>query len=186
VWHNGIAAKVHAAGIRGKLLKWFKNYLAGRKQRVVNEGAASSLESITAGVSQGSILGPLLFLIYINDLVNDINCNVRLYADDTTLYPDYENPIRGSQKLQEDLMKIERWAEAWLIQFNPAKSESLIFSRKRNIVSPNITMGNQIIKEVTAHKHLGITLQQNGKWSQQIQEAVTRAKKRVDLLRGLM
>jgi hypothetical protein len=186
VWHKGIIAKLHRSGIRGKLLNWFKGYLSGRKQKVVHEGSASTQESIEAGVPQGSILGPLLFLIYINDLVDDLNCNVRMYADDTTLYLDYVNPVTGAQQLEDDLRKIERWAETWLVQFNPTKSESLLFSRKRNKVTPNITMGNKVIEEVTSHCHLGITLQRNGKWSQQIQKTVTKAKKRVDILRSLM
>ena len=85
VWHNGLLVKLQANGIKGRLLKWFQDYLSNRQQRVVCEGSQSELKPITAGVPQGSILGPLLFLIYINDLPQNISSKVRIFADDTTL-----------------------------------------------------------------------------------------------------
>ena len=83
VWHRGLIHKLKAAGATGA---WFKNCLADRKQRVVLPGAVSEWEYIQAGVPQGSILGSLLFLLYINDIVNDIGSNIRLFVDDTSLY----------------------------------------------------------------------------------------------------
>ena len=75
--------KLHSVGISGHLLKWFEHYLSDRQQRVVINGKTSSY--LNAGVPQGSILGPLLFLVYINDIVSELNCNIRLFADDTSL-----------------------------------------------------------------------------------------------------
>ena len=86
VWHRGLIAKLHHYGICGSLLEWFKSYLANRLQRVVLPGGKSEWKEIKAGVPQGSILGPLLFNIYINDIVCDIQSSIRLFADDTTLY----------------------------------------------------------------------------------------------------
>ena len=86
VWHEGLLLKLEAAGIRGSLLSWFRSYLSDRKQRVVLPGAESKWNEIRAGVPQGSILGPLLFLLFINDIVKDIGCNIRLFADDTRLF----------------------------------------------------------------------------------------------------
>ena len=86
VWHTGLLYKLNRAGISGPLLSWFTNYLNNRKQRVVLPGTSSSWKPIKAGVPQGSILGPLLFLIYINDIVEDIHCSIRLFADDTSLF----------------------------------------------------------------------------------------------------
>ena len=83
VWHDGLLFKLSSIGISGRLLYWFRNYLADRKQRVVINGCTSEFKLVEAGVPQGSILGPLLFLIYINDIVRELNCNVRLFADDT-------------------------------------------------------------------------------------------------------
>ena len=84
VWHRGLIHKLKAAGVTGEVLAWFTNNLADRKQRVVIPGTTSDSVYIQAGVPQGSILGPLLFLLYINDIVNDIGANIRLFADDTS------------------------------------------------------------------------------------------------------
>ena len=84
VWHKGLLYKLKLKGIDETLLQWLASYLSNRKQRVVIPGACSEWVAITAGVPQGSILGPLLFLIYINDIVEDIHSNIRLFADDTS------------------------------------------------------------------------------------------------------
>ena len=93
VWHAGLLAKLHAAGVTGKFHAWFADYLSDRKQRVVLPVAVSDWTYIRAGVPQGSILGPLLFLLYINDIVNDIGSNIRLFADDTSLFIIVDDPV---------------------------------------------------------------------------------------------
>ena len=123
VWHKGLLFKLKSAGVTGSLLTWFSDYLNDRKQRVVLPGASSSLTSVKAGVPQGSILGPLLFLLYINDIVEDINSSIRLFADDTSLYIIVDNPFQAAEQLNSDLQKIHRWAAKWLVTFNPGKSE---------------------------------------------------------------
>ena len=85
VWHDGLIFKLKQLGIEGELLAWIENYLTDRKQRVVINGQFSEWVRITAGVPQGSILGPLLFLIYFNDIVLNINSEIALYADDGNL-----------------------------------------------------------------------------------------------------
>ena len=99
VWHTGLLYKPRAAGVTGNVLQWFKNYLSDRKQRVVLPGISSAWNFIKAGVPQGSILGPLLFLVYINDIVTDIGSNIRLFADDTSLYIVVDNPLLAAEKL---------------------------------------------------------------------------------------
>jgi len=86
VWHRGLFHKLSSLGISGHLLNWFKSYLSDRKQRVVVSNSSSPWSEISADVPQGSILGPLLFLIYINDIVTDIQASIRLFTDDTSLY----------------------------------------------------------------------------------------------------
>ena len=83
--------KLKAAGITGKLLRWFEAYMSDRKQRVVVNGVESPLRNIDAGVPQGSILGPLLFILYMNDLVSSLDLEIKLYADDATLYVQYKD-----------------------------------------------------------------------------------------------
>ena len=86
VWHKDLLFKLKSVGIGGSLLNWFTDYLDNRVQRVVLPGISSSWASVNPGVPQGSILGPLFFLVYINDIVEDINSTIRLFADDTSLY----------------------------------------------------------------------------------------------------
>ena len=126
----GLLCKLEAVGISGSLLSWFSSYLSNRRQRVTLAGAYSDWKYIKAGVPQGSILDPLLFLLYINDIVNDIGSHIRLFADDTSLYIVVENPDDAAELLNADLRKITTWAEQWLVTFNPPKTESMLISRK--------------------------------------------------------
>ena len=126
VWHKGLLLKLKAAGLTGKVLAWFKSYLSDRKQRVILPGVTSDWAYICAGVPQGSILGPLLFLLFINDIVLDIGSNIRLFADDTSLYIIVDNPITAANCLNIDLERISKWAATWLVAFNPTKTESLL------------------------------------------------------------
>ena len=110
-----------------------------------------------AGVPQGSILGSLLFLVYINDIVENIHSTIRLFADDTSLYIIVDDPLRAANQINSDLAKIHLWATKWLVSFNPTKSESIIFSRKQTKpYRPPIEMNQQQISEVNYHKHLGL------------------------------
>ena len=106
VWHAGLIHKLQKIGIRGPLLKWFKSYLSDRKQKVTIGGCSSRLLNIRVGVPQGSILDPLLFLIFINDIVDEIQCNIRLFADDTSLYIVVEDAYEAAIKLNTDTEKI--------------------------------------------------------------------------------
>ena len=117
-------------GCSENVTKWFSSYLTGRKQRVVFNGQASDWTPVQAGVHQGSILGPLLFLSYINDIVKDIGCSIRLFADDTSLNIIVESSQIAANFINIDLSSINNWAADWLVGFNMKKSFSMIFSRK--------------------------------------------------------
>ena len=107
VWHKGLISKLENIGIKNDLLKWFSDYLSQRQQRVVINGSSSCWNNIMAGVPQESVLGPLLFLIYINDLSDVVQSEIRLFADDTTLYVYVDNSHDSANQLNEDLNKIE-------------------------------------------------------------------------------
>ena len=130
VWHKGLLFKLRRMDISGHLLDWFGCYLNNRTQRVALEGSYSQYKILNAGVPQGSILGPLLFLIYINDIVEEIGSNIRLFADDTSLYLIVDDPDTTADLMNADLDKIHSWSQSWLVTFNPNKTEELIKSRK--------------------------------------------------------
>ena len=109
IWHEGLLLKLNQNGISGNLLKLLRDFLSCRKQRVVLNDQHSSWDNVTAGVPQGSVLEPLLFLIYINDLSNNISSNCKLFADDTSL--------------SQDLKAITNWAFQWKMIFNPDLSK---------------------------------------------------------------
>ena len=149
-------------------------------------GASSNWATITAGVPQGSILGPLLFLIYINDIVIDINSYIRLFADDTTLYIIVDTPAQAAFTLNQDLVKISSWADKWLVSFNPKKTESLLLTRKINRqMHPSVSMNNQIIMDVDNHKHLGIVFQSNCLWHEHLNMITSKAWQRINIMRKL-
>ena len=186
VWHKGLIFKLEKAGIQGKLLKWFHNYLCDRKQRVVIRGATSGSMGTSAGVPQGSILGPLLFLIFINDIVTDIDCPINLFADDTSLYVIVNDPIDSAVKLQSDINKIDSWASKWIVNFNPSKSETLLMTRKRNEVDhPDLNMSGIKINPVMNHKHLGLVFSNDASWHDHICIVKEKAWSRINILRAL-
>lgn len=186
VWHSGLIYKLQAAGVTGEVLAWLKNYLKDRKHRVVLPSATSGWKYIQAGVPQGSILGPLLFLLYINDIVTDIDSNIRLFADDTSLFIIVENPTTAANCLNSDLSKISQWASSWLVSFNPTKTESLRFSRKLNqLHHPPLYMQNHEITEVKFHKHLGVYFSDDCSWHHHINYVKEKAWDRINVMRKL-
>ena len=134
VWHEGLVFKLERNGISGSLLKLFQNYLNDRNQRVVLNGSFSEFFSIESGVPQGSILGPLLFLIYINDLEKNIKSNIIFFADDTMLFSIVEDPLICASDLYHDLDVINKWAYQWKLEFNPdplKQATEVLFSCKK-------------------------------------------------------
>ena len=185
VWHDGLIFKLQTIGISGTLLTWFKSYLSGRKQRVVIEGKFSPWGSIGAGVPQGSVLGPLLFLIYINDITENTKSNIKLFADDTTLYVSFENIEEATAQLDDDLSTIRDWANQWIVSFNPTKTKSLLVTLKRNLVPPPLHFDGQRLDEVKCHKHLGIHLNSTLTWKDHITYIAENTNKKLNILSSL-
>ena len=187
VWHDGIIFKLESMGVKGPLLCWFRDYLTNRYQRVVIEGKESSWGMIKAGVPQGSVLGPLLFLVYINDITSVVQSNIRLFADDTTIFVEIEDPDIAAEVLNKDLNAISCWAKQWIVTFSPPKTESMLITlKKSDNVHPPLFLDNTEIKEVSEHKHLGVTLSSSLKWDAHIATITSKAGKRLDVLSHLM
>ena len=185
VWHKGLLFKLESVGIKHQLLQWFRDYLDNRKQRVIINGKHSSWANVTAGVPQGSVLGPLLFLIYINDITTNISCKTTLYADDTSISKHVTDPITSNNELQHDLTTIETWADKWKINFNPVKSEALLITRGLNRADSMFIFQNHIVNNVNEHTHLGLTWNKDGTWKNHLSNIINKAVKRVDMMRAL-
>ena len=139
---------------------------------------------INAGVPQGSILGPLLFILFINDIVEEIQAEVRLFADDTSIFLIVDNPVLSTERLNSDLDAVHNWAQNWLVMFNPEQNKAMTISRKVNKpIHPVLQMNSVPIQEVVNHKHLGITISNNGSWHDHIHSIVDKAYRRLNILR---
>ena len=162
VWHDGLIFKLKQNGISGSLLKLFRNYLYNRKKRVVLNGSVSTFFQIESGVPQGSVLGPLLFLIYINDLEKNIISNVKFFADDTMIFSIVHDPIISATNLNHDLNLVNKWAYQWKMSFNPDPTKQaveVLFSHKiKEVYHPPLYFNGSAVIRVDSHKHLGLIL----------------------------
>ena len=114
-----------------------------------------------------------------------VDVNIRMYADDTCIYASGKNETEIADKLNNALSNINNWANRWLVTFNPNKTESVCFSRKRSNNKPPLLMNNTLIKDVKEHKHLGVVLQSNAKWKTQVESIITKCQKRLNILSSL-
>jgi len=152
-------------------LSWFEHYLTCCSQWVVLAGQSSEYLQTNAGVPQGSVLGPLLFLIFINDIENEIKSDMTLFADDCSLIKPYYDLNVANICLNSDLVKIGNWAERWMVNFNFAKTVFINFSNKINKSSLQLVFNNPVV-EVFEHKHLGLTFSSDMKWSKHMHISV--------------
>ena len=189
VWHEGLLHKLVQNGIDGHILEFFKSYLSNRKQRVVLNGHCSDWAPILSGVPQGSVLGPLLFLIYINDLECGIKSQIKFFADDTSLYSVVTDPAKSAAELNSDLETINQWAKQWKMSFNPdptKPAEEILFSQKRSSpVHPPIFFNGVEVKRVTEHKHLGLILDPKLNFVAHINEKSAKARKGIGMIKLL-
>ena len=189
VWHDGLVYKLEKNGVTGRLLVLLKNYLNNREQRVVLNGKSSDWGKINSGVPQGSVLGPLLFLIYINDLENGIKSSIKFFADDTSLFSVAKDPIATADDLNNDLTLINKWAFQWKMSFNPdptKPAEEIIFSHKKKpLHHPPIFFNNVEVKRVSEHKHLGLILDSKLTFGSHIKEKLAKARKGVGVIKYL-
>ena len=185
-WHSGILAKLKQNKVDGQCLALFESYLSNRKQIVVVDGEKSEVIEIKAGIPQGSRLGPLLWILYINDILDHLDSEVLLFADDTCLFATAPDPAQTAEILNRDLSKIHTWSKTWKVTFNPLKSKDMIFTRNLQVDnSPPLILDKTFISRVHEHKHLGLWLSNNLSWSRQISEVVMKANYKLSVLRSV-
>ena len=186
VWHAGLVHKLRACGIGGSLLEWLTDYLLHRKIRVVIKGQEAPWAETNAGVPQGSILGPLLFLVFINDVVTGIDSDINLFADDTSIMKIIEQYAATYNTINNDLGKLSTWADQWLVTYNATKTVSMVISNKRNqLPKPVLELKGVPINEVTSHCHLGVDIENTFTWLTHILRISGKSAKCVGIMRKI-
>ncbi|MFM9988300.1 RNA-directed DNA polymerase [Flavobacterium sp.] len=169
--HSILLRKLEHYGVRGVALQWFNSYLSNRKQCVTLNGATSSIQNIIYGVPQGSILGPLLFILYINDIVNCSDLlSFILFADDTTLVFSCKNLLQLNQTINVELAKVSDWLKANKLSLNTKKTNFILFGNKhtRSGTKFNIMIDGYSIEQVDNAKFLGVFVDDKLNWKKHI------------------
>ena len=182
VIHTKLLSKLYAYGIRGQLLDWIAEFLKDRKQRVNIGGELSAIGKVTSGVPQGSVLGPLLFLIFINDLPNCIGdlCEVNLFADDCKLFLVHDEELNKTTDLQLALDKLQLWAESSQLSIQPDKCEVLYIGKKNK--KRQYTLNNAVLPAATVVKDLGVHMTDTLKFDTHIAKIVQSASNCANLI----
>ena len=180
--HQRLLMKQEHYGIHGNLLSWMESFLPKRVQTVICEGAKSTSSPVTSSVPQGSVLGPLLFLTYMNDLPNGLTSTVKLFADDTLLY----GVVVGDSdcdNLQDDLNKLEIWQHEWQMQFNPSKCNIICISNKQRAPQRSYFFCGSKLEQVDSASYLGVTVNSKLKWSEHISSISSKASRSLGLIK---
>ena len=180
--HNRLLLKLDRYGIRGNLLAWISNFLKCRAQRVVVGGEHSAWTDVVSGVPQGTVLGPLLFLAYINDLPNNLNSEVRLFADDCLVYRQIQNDLDHTL-LQDDLITLEKWQNDWQMSFNVKKCFIMRITHVRNPKIFDYKLGECILEETNSHPYLGVNITNNLSWSTHISNITSSANRSLGFIK---
>ena len=180
VSHKGLIQKLNSLGIKGRLLDWLTSYLTNRRQRVVIDGVFSPWFPVRAGVPQGSVMGPLLFLVYINDLASKLQCNIHIFADDTMIFEIGTKLRQISKKLERELDTVRKWGRDWLVKFSKEKTVAMCFGKDKT--PPPIKFMGEPIETVFEHKHLGVILTNDLNWDQHVTYVVDKTEERLRYL----
>ena len=162
--HERLLKKLEHYGIRDNVHRWIRSFLTDRTQQVLVEGATSDSIPVISGVPQGKVLGPLLFLLFIDDFPDSVQSNTRLFADDCILYRRIKNQ-RDCDILQDDLDKLASWEKKWVMSFHPDKCSPIRVSRSRNPVNREYSLKGHVLTSVDSTRYLGVEMQTNMAWN---------------------
>ena len=182
VGHERLLQQLNWYGVTGQTNNWIRSFLSNRTQTVVVDGCCSDSKPVTSGVPQGSVLGPCLFLYYINDIAKNMNGTVRLFADDTMIYLTITNEADAS-RMQEDLNTLSKWEHQWMMEFHPDKCEVLSVSRKQNTVKYPYTLNGHLLKHVDFVKYLGVHITKDLSWDRHTSHIASKATNTLNFLR---
>ncbi len=176
-----VMAKLEYYGIRGQTRNWIEKWLTFRVQQVVVDGETSREEIVRSGIPQGTVLGPLMFLIFINDSEYNISSTIRLLADDALIYR-YVNNKEDSDILQKDLDQLCEWENKWQMSFNPSKCSVMRITRKKQLVISNYIMHGQILSCAEHHPYLGVEITKDLFWNHHINNIAQSAHRSTNFL----
>ena len=180
--HQRLLLKLHRLGINKDVITWIGSFLSGRTQRVVLEGEESESCPVMSGVPQGSVLGPCLFLLYINDMPDTIQSNIRLFADDTIMYLIVSNQT-DCHTLQNDLTKLENWEMEWLMSFNTDKCEVIRVTNKKKPTIFKYMLHGVSLKETDSAKYLGVNISRDLSWGKHIDQITTKTNNSLNFIK---
>ena len=178
--HKRLILKIESYGIGGNLLKWLSQFLDNRIQQVVIKDTKSDVADVISGIPQGSVLGPLLFIMFINDLPNSINSQVQIFADDTKLFRAIES-IADNISLQKDLDKLLKWSSDWQLPFNISKCKTMHYGNNNPEFAYN--MENFFLDTVDHEKDLGVTFDNKLRFTMHINNIIAKANSRLGIIR---
>ena len=182
--HQRLMHKLQFYGIRGNTAKWIQSFLSNRKQKVLLEGEMSSEKDVLSGVPQGTVLGPLLFLTYINDLPDCVaSSDTRLFADDSLLFR-VINSQQDADNLQKDLTALEKWESEWQMSFHPEKCTVIrIRATKNQVINTTYTLHSQILQTTDSSKYLGVTMSDDLTWQRHVDITTSKANRTLGFIR---
>ena len=180
--HQRLLLKLENIGVRGSLLDWFKAFLSNRYQRVLVDGHSSDWKPVTSGVPQGSILGPLLFLVYVNEIGDNLFSTTRLFADDCTIYREIKKPS-DCELLQADLDSLYNWSQSWQLNLNLSKCKVIRLTNKRKLTEFTYYINNVPLDWVSTFKYLGVKLNTKLSWGDHVTEVTHKASRVLNILR---
>ena len=180
--HKRLMAKLQNYGVRGNTHGWIESFLTNRTQRVVVDGQASDWANVQSGVPQGTVLGPILFLAFINDLPSAVQARTRLFADDCVIYRSIKSRD-DCAALQQDLAQLELWEKKWCMSFNPDKCNSISITRKKNTIDHSYMLHGQVLEHVNSATYLGVQLTSDLTWSNHINRTTAKANKQLGFLK---
>ena len=165
-------------------MNWIDAFLCFRQQRVVVNGVKSDWAPVVLGVPQGTVLGPLLFSLHINDIMSDIESEIRLFADDCVCYREIKD-IKETLKLQKDIDRLGNWARKWGMKFQPVKCNMMQLTKKHNKIQASYTLEGTFLENVESIKYLGVTITSDLKWNSHIRDECSKAIRTLGFLRRI-